>query len=93
MMKFSKLIPVKGEPIDVRPKNGKCFELKELQKAVDGYIEIIHLTNSKVMIINEEGKLDGLPINAIATIIYQRIKKINDVIVGNAIICDKSFIN
>lgn len=38
-------------------------ELHTLQRLVDGYIEVCPLAEDMVMIINEEGKLRGLPKN------------------------------
>lgn len=37
--------------------------LENLQKTVGGYIETVKLTESDVIICNEEGKLLGLPVN------------------------------
>lgn len=70
--------------------------LEELQKLVGGYIEVVNVIfngNSSQMIINEEGKLNVLPYNAIATKILQQTAKnkgyINlDYIVGTAIILE-----
>jgi hypothetical protein len=44
--------------------------LEYLQEAVDGYIEAVrlpHIGDDVVLWLNEEGKLRGLPFNAIAT--------------------------
>ena len=58
--------------------------LRELQKLVGGYIEVVSgiiLDRPDiVMVINEEGKLMGLPTNIIASILY------GDTIVGDAIL-------
>lgn len=37
--------------------------LGALQNAVSGYIETVRLSNDAVMIVNEEGRLRGLPVN------------------------------
>ena len=37
--------------------------LKEMQKFVGGYIEIVYAPNGDHIILNEEGRLNGLPIN------------------------------
>lgn len=44
--------------------------LDELQEMVGGYIEIVSLANGDQMIVNEEGKIKGLPINKKATELY-----------------------
>ena len=84
---MAKVITAVGAISEVQPKNGKFFELEELQKAVGGYIEIINLGNDQLMVVNEEGKIDGLPYNLIATQIYQRETRALDYIAGNALIC------
>lgn len=45
--------------------NGE-IKLEDLQKAVGGLIEIIHLKDS-IMIINEEGAMKELPYNILAS--------------------------
>lgn len=52
--------------------------LKNLQNTVDGYIEVIPLTDKIVMICNEEGKLNKLEPN---------FHMPYDTIVGTVIIC------
>lgn len=72
---------------------GDSLDLKTLQEIVEGHIETVPSVMSSewskekdvglTLIINEEGKLLGLPVNRTATdmaAIY------NDVIVGNAIL-------
>lgn len=78
----------------VRPKN-KVFTLKELQKQVGGYIELLPLKRvpefklqDVVMVLNEEGKLLGLPMNQMATdLLVRNYPKSTDVIVGDVLIC------
>ena len=71
--------------------------LEDLQKAVEGYIEIVDLpkgdltTNKKlIMVLNEEGKINQLPVNLIATQIWIKNYGRTDVIVGNVVICKRS---
>jgi len=54
--------------------------LKEAQAFVGGYVEGISMPNGDYLIINEEGKLKGLPFNEEAT------KICGTGIVGNAVI-------
>ena len=68
----------------VEPENGSDFSLKELQTMVGGCIEIVNLPSGKIMVVNEEGRLIGLPINSIATELY------GGLIVGNALVCNKN---
>ena len=44
--------------------------LRDMQKFVDGRIEIVYLSNGDHLIINEEGLLDGLEPNMEATDIW-----------------------
>lgn len=50
--------------------------LANLQKTVDGYIEIVPVTDNMVMIVDEEGKLKGKAIN---------FPIAGDIIVGTAV--------
>lgn len=77
-----------GTEAEVTPKNGKDFKLAELSEFVEGYIEIVRLKGGKILVINEEGKLEGLKRNAKATELYRRAYGDVDVIVGNALYCD-----
>ena len=62
---------------------------EEKCRIVNGDIECITLDDKfeKVMYINESGKLDGLPINHVATQIYRHYLPTDDFIAGNAVIC------
>ena len=75
---------------EVQPKNGVDFSLKELQGFVDGYIEVVYLNDEEIMVVNEEGRLLGLPINVAATLKYNEARGLNDLIVGNALVCKRS---
>lgn len=77
-----------GEIIETSPKNGKDFSWLELNEIVGGYIEIIDLGDD-YMVVNEEGKLIGLPFNLNATIVYQISTKTGEHIVGDVLVCPK----
>jgi hypothetical protein len=85
----------------VLPKNGKDFKLEEVNIIVEGPIEIVNLPKQYncdikkkkvdwIMIVNEEGKLEKLEINHIASIMYNA-DPMNwyDAIVGTVLICPK----
>ena len=64
-------------------------DLYKMQEMVDGNIELVacrYENGRKPMIINEEGKLDGLKINAKATKMYLDLHDVNDTINGKAIV-------
>ena len=52
--------------------------LKEFQRVVGGFIEVVPLVSDIVMICNEEGKLIGLPFNVLIG---------SDCIVGSVVVC------
>jgi hypothetical protein len=87
---MAKIYKTNGEIVDIEPKNGKDFQLKELNDIVGGYIELVTLTNDEFMVVNEEGKIMGLPVNANATEIYHREVGRWDYIVGDCLICKTS---
>jgi hypothetical protein len=72
---------------------GQCptsFTLPFMQKAVGGYIELVSLRLAD-MFINEEGKLQDLPVNVRATHLawHNKAIAIDDVINGNSILFGK----
>lgn len=73
-----------GTETEVSPANGTDFKLEELQKIVGGYIEVLNLNDGRIMVVNEEGKIQGLDLNVIATYIYGRH---TDCVVGNVLVC------
>jgi hypothetical protein len=64
--------------------------LKSLQGAVGGYIEIVNAQNGKLIVVDEEGKLKGKPVNVVATKLYGNPY---DVIVGDVVVCDSNEID
>lgn len=86
---LSTVITTDGLHRNVEPSNGTDFSLEELKEFVGGYIEIVHLNKSQVMVVNEEGKLIGLEPNPFATLLVQ-IAGHRDIIVGNVLVCDTS---
>lgn len=78
--------------VEVAPAKGNAFRLEELQKFVGGYIEAVYLRDGRVMWLNEEGKLDGLPYNAIATDMARRLSGLHEgnlPIVGDVVIATR----
>ena len=92
-IKSAKIIYTDKEAEDYTPKNGKTFELEEMQEIVGGYIEIIRLNDGRIIIVNEEGLLQGLPVNIEATNILRRDHSTTQYIVGTAIVCDADMID
>lgn len=87
------VITTGGAILEVAPANNHDFSLDELQKIVGGYIDIINLTESQIMVLNDEGKLNGLPINEEATKLFRTAYKgTNDYIVGDVLVCDTKMV-
>ena len=84
---MAKIYKANGEVLDIEPKNGRDFQLEELQAIVGGLIQIIEISDTEIMVINEEGKLENLPLNEQATAIYQKQVYDGDFIVGDVLIC------
>lgn len=72
------------------PKNGLDFKCEELNEIVDGWIEIVDLGDS-YMVVNEEGKIRGFAYNEKATnILHKKCPLMcGDYIAGNALVCRK----
>ena len=70
------IIKITGEKEYIEPASGKVFTLEELQKAVNGLIEIVYLSGKyvgKLMLVDEEGLLKQNPqINNEASIIAKQ---------------------
>mgnify|MGYP001602604492 CR=1 len=86
------IIKTTGELLPSKPA-GDTYTLDELQAIVGGYIEIVRLSNGRLMVLNEEGKLEGLPFNAEATALTRGILADDDRIVGNVLVCDSKLID
>ena len=70
--------------------------LKEAQAFVGGYVECITWPNGDLLIVNEEGKLRGLPLNPEATLLWRMtftkdkyVTGYDDFVVGPAIYIKK----
>jgi len=71
----------------------KALTLKDAQKYVGGLVECVTFPNNDTLIINEEGKMQNLPLNKLATELWRKhfTKETHsfgydDFVVGNAII-------
>lgn len=71
----------------IKPMNGRCYTLLEMQQLVDGNIELVDL-GKKYLVLDEEGKLKGKIPNRIATGWLQQ-EGIHDFAVGTALLIDK----
>ena len=90
--KSAKIIYTDKEDEDYTPKNGKTFELTEMQEIVGGYVEPIRLNDVRMIIVDEDGKSKDKAVNIPATNILRRDHFTTDYIVGTAIVCDADMI-
>jgi len=60
-----------GHQEEIHPLNGTTFSLEEMQTLVGGYIQMIWTHDGQIMMVDEEGKLKGKPINHVATTHYR----------------------
>lgn len=92
-MKYGYLMKQNGDVEIIRPQNGEDFALEELQKAVDGLIEIVNLKNDKIMVVNEEGKFTK-QLNPCATFIAHLQHAIlgRDYIAGDVVVCPSEMV-
>ena len=76
-----------GEMVDVQYKDP--IKLEQMQEAVGGFIEPIYLCDGKVMLVNEDGKWQGLEPNLNATAyLKSTMNYFDDVIVGDALLLE-----
>lgn len=82
------LITEKCGVSQISPENGKEFRLAEVQKYVNGYIEIVRLNDEQIMVVNEEGEFTKR-CNQIASAIAHLHRAISrcDYIAGDVVIC------
>lgn len=91
-MKTVAIIPAdEAEPIRFDEVEGR-IDLDYLQKQVGGYIEAVGIDRMAPlppfsMYLNEEGKLEGLPLNRRATLLARGTIGRNDYIAGTAVLC------
>ncbi|TAH63386.1 MAG: DUF3846 domain-containing protein [Gottschalkiaceae bacterium] len=63
------------------------LSLKEMQGMVEGHIEMISPFNDTAVIVcNEEGKINGLPLNR--SLLHPETGELYEIIAGNFFICD-----
>ncbi len=77
---------VDGTRAPVAPRSAPSFTLEELQALVGGYIEVVALRDGRLLVLNEEGKLEGFPYNEQATALARDCLFPGDFIVGTAVL-------
>jgi Domain of unknown function (DUF3846) len=77
--------------VDVVFFKSTYVSMEELQSAVNGHFEFVYLPDNLILVVNEEGKLNNLPINEIATSFVLPI--MNDIIVGDVLLIKGKYLN
>jgi hypothetical protein len=81
------LITPNGSVSEIHPAYGAAsFTTSELHALVGGWLECVHLPDGRLMWVNEEGKLRGLPSNALATLLARAVLQPSDYIAGTAVV-------
>lgn len=75
------------EVLDLEPGQDGYTQLHD---AVGGYIEMVRLSETLDMVVNEEGKIHRLPYNEIATGVWATYYGLTDTILGNAVLVGPS---
>jgi len=85
------LLKTNGEQYDVAPNNGTDFTLEEMQGYVNGLIELIYLSDGRIMIINEEGAIDDVSEpNELAMELYTENQRMVLPLFGDVLVIEKS---
>lgn len=87
------ILRTNGTQEEVSPANGTDFQLDEVKAIVAGWVEVVGLYDGRIMLLNEEGKLQDMLPNQAATILFNQGGRMwYDVIVGDVLVCeDKEF--
>lgn len=91
MIKGRIIRPDGGESELIPAGAGGQPSLQQLQEAVGGFIELVR-TNEHDIVINEEGKLIGLPLNNQATDLARGFISLWDGIVGTAVVYPRGYL-
>ena len=81
------LLYADGRKETVKPSNGKTFELEELQGFVHGYIEIVNVSEGRLLVVDDEGLFKPLSLNPNASAVAEML------IVGDALLCNSDEID
>jgi hypothetical protein len=74
--------------MDSRVEEIEINRLEDMQKAVDGWIELVPLSDNPGVTIycNEEGKVRGLPVNRLATMFADNWRSWLDPLCGDVLV-------
>lgn len=61
-------------------------DIEQVQALVGGYVERVRLTTDAALLVNEDGKMTGLPVNRRATLLLREMGRRTDFIVGDCVL-------
>jgi hypothetical protein len=85
---MAKLFKVDGTVENVMPANGTDFTLEELQKMVGGLIQVVPVFRTKLIVVDEEGRLKNYKHNTIASLLVA--DQVKGDIVGDMLLCSRA---
>ena len=85
---MAKLFKVDGTVENVMPANGTDFTLEELQKMVGGLIQVVPVFRTKLIVVDEEGRLKNYKHNVIASLLVAG--QVKGDIVGDMLLCSRA---
>ena len=92
------LLKTDGQQIEVKPANGTDFTLEELYQYCGSPVDIQRLPKTGgIMVVNDEAKLTGLPINVEASKLWLKNYPLDEfpinnhgTIAGDVLVCKSS---
>ena len=80
------LIAPSGSIRQVFPEQGSCFTAEELGALVEGGLGCVLLPGDRLLWINEEGNLRGMPSNPLATLLARSVLQPYNYVAGPAVV-------
>lgn len=77
--------------VDILVFEKRYASMEELQGVVKGHFEFVYLPDNMIMVVNEEGKLNNLPLNHVATLFVAPV--ISDTIVGDVLLINSKYLD
>ena len=91
---MAQIIKADGTVEETEPANGIDFTLAEMKAVIGGgYIEIFNLSDGRLMVLDDEGKLKRFPRNPKATEMARDRLMPGDFICGDVLVCDNNQID
>ena len=85
---MNEIIRVNGAREEFLPADGRHYTLEEMYKATGcDMVQIVATKDGRLMVLDEEGKLKGRPVNQVATGLY--LYGNQDPIVGDVLVCEE----